>query len=86
MNKIDFAFSDLIAGTITEVTYPNEFDSKAYITVTTEDNRNFSVKVTTACYAEIVRNLGEPFQNAPSLDDRNSLANLLKPGRLIHAY
>ncbi|MCI5178633.1 MAG: N-acyl-D-glucosamine 2-epimerase [Candidatus Electrothrix sp. AW3_4] len=86
MNKIDFAFSDLIAGTIAEVTYPDEFDSRAYITVKTEDNRDFGVKLTKACYAEIVRNLGEPFQNAPSLDDRNSLANLLKPGRLIHAY
>lgn len=80
MNNIDFPFSDLIAGTITDVRFPDEFDCRGYVTLETEDERKFEVKVTYACYAEVLRNLGEPFQVAPDMKD------ILVIGRLIHAY
>lgn len=80
MNKIDFPFSDLIAGTITDVSFPDKFDSQGYITLETEDKRTYEVKVTNACYAEVLRNLGEPFQIAPDMKE------ILVIGRLIHAY
>ena len=80
MNKLDFPFSDLIAGTIVAVNFPEVFDSQGFITLETEDKRQFEVKVTYACYAEILRNLGEPFQVAPNMSD------ILVVGRLIHAY
>ncbi|MBC7388243.1 MAG: AGE family epimerase/isomerase [Opitutaceae bacterium] len=80
MNKLDFPFSDLIAGTIVAVNFPDEFDSQGYITLETEDSRQFDVKVTYACYAEVLRNLGEPFQVAPNMKD------ILEVGRLVHAY
>ena len=80
MNGIDFPFSDLIAGRITEVSFPEEFDSNGHMVLETEDGRLYDVKVTYACYAEVLRNLGEPFQVAPSIQD------ILVPGRLIHAY
>lgn len=80
MNKIDFPFSDMIAGTIVSVDFREEFDAQGFITLETEDKRLFEVKVTYACYAEILRNLGEPFQVAPNMGD------ILVVGRLIHAY
>ena len=66
-NAINFAFSDLIAGYITKVEFPDLFDCQAIVGLRTSDKREFDIKVTKACYAELVRNLGEPFQVAPSL-------------------
>lgn len=79
-NAINFAFSDLIAGYITKVEFPDLFDCQAIVGLRTSDKREFDIKVTKACYAELVRNLGEPFQVAPSLQ------NILAEGRFIHAY
>jgi mannose/cellobiose epimerase-like protein (N-acyl-D-glucosamine 2-epimerase family)/anti-anti-sigma regulatory factor len=78
--QLDFAFSDLIAGYIRKVDFPDVFDSQGFVDLETSDGRIFTVKVTYACYAELVRNLGEPFQVAPSMRD------LLKVGRFLHAY
>ena len=80
MNEIKVPFSDLIAGYITEVSFPDEFDSNGHMTVETEGGDLYDIKVTYACYAEVLRNLGEPFQIAPSIRD------ILAVGRFIHAY
>ncbi len=80
MNTITTPFSDLIAGTIVAVSFPEEFDSNGHITIETLSGQQYDVKVTYAAYAEVVRNLGEPFQVAPNLRD------ILVEGRLIHAY
>ncbi|ELS00057.1 hypothetical protein [Gloeocapsa sp. PCC 73106] len=79
-NSLNFTFSDLIAGYITKVEFPEVFDSQGIFTLKTSDDREYEVKVTYACYAELVRNLGEPFQIAPSIKD------ILIEGRFIHVY
>lgn len=79
-NALKFSFSDLIAGYITKVDFPELFDCQGMVTLKTSDDREFEIKVTNACYAELVRNLGEPFQIAPSMKD------ILVEGRFIHAY
>jgi len=78
--QLNFTFSDLIAGYIRSVETPSVFDSQGFIELETSDGRRYSVKVTAACYAELVRNLGEPFQVAPSI------ADILVEGRFIHVY
>ena len=78
--QLNFSFSDLIAGYIRKVDFPDVFDSQGFVEVETSDGRMFTVKVTSACYAELVRNLGEPFQVAPGM------ADLLVVGRFMHAY
>ena len=78
--QLNFSFSDLIAGYIRKVDFPDIFDSQGIVEVETSDGRMFTVKVTSACYAELVRNLGEPFQVAPGM------ADLLVVGRFMHAY
>jgi mannose/cellobiose epimerase-like protein (N-acyl-D-glucosamine 2-epimerase family)/anti-anti-sigma regulatory factor len=79
-NQLNFSFSDLIAGYIRKVDFPDVFDSQGEIELETSDGRLYTVKVTAACYAELVRNLGEPFQVAPELKD------ILVEGRFLHAY
>ncbi|NEQ43030.1 MAG: N-acyl-D-glucosamine 2-epimerase [Leptolyngbya sp. SIOISBB] len=79
-NSLDFTFSDLIAGYITTVAYPEQFDAQGTISLRTSDGREYDVKITYACYAELVRNLGEPFNVAPEMKD------ILVEGRFIHAY
>lgn len=80
INQLNFPFSDLIAGYIRKVSYPEIFDCNGEIELETSDHRLYTVKVTEACYAELVRNLGEPFQVAPDFRD------ILVEGRFIHAY
>jgi len=79
-NQLNFPFSDLIAGYIRKVSYPEVFDCNGEIELETSDHRFYTVKVTETCYAELVRNLGEPFQVAPDFRD------ILVEGRFIHAY
>jgi len=79
-NQLNFSFSDLLAGYIRKVDFPDVFDSQGFVDVETSDGRFFRVKVTSACYAELIRNLGEPFQVAPGM------ADLLVVGRFMHAY
>lgn len=78
--QLNFTFSDLIAGYIRKVDFPDVFDSQGFVVLETSDGRTYTVKVTAACYAELVRNLGEPFQVAPSIKDT------LVVGRFIHVY
>ncbi|MBU0970377.1 MAG: N-acyl-D-glucosamine 2-epimerase [Proteobacteria bacterium] len=73
-NRIDFSFSDLISGYVTNSPQEGKFALK------TTDGREFYIKVSDNCYAEVIRNLGEPYQDAGDL-----LAQL-QPGRLVFAY
>jgi mannose/cellobiose epimerase-like protein (N-acyl-D-glucosamine 2-epimerase family)/anti-anti-sigma regulatory factor len=76
MNEITWTFSDTIAGYVTTV------DAKARkFGLKTTDDREFEVALTPATYAEVTRNLGEPFQ-----DPVEPLENILTPGRYLFAY
>jgi mannose/cellobiose epimerase-like protein (N-acyl-D-glucosamine 2-epimerase family)/anti-anti-sigma regulatory factor len=76
MNEIRFTFSDTIAGYVTEInTEAKTFDLK------TTDDRNFRVQLTDVTYGEVIRNLGEPFQ-----DLGMPLEQALKPGAYLFAY
>ena len=76
MNKIDFTFSDLIAGYITS--YDQASDSFG---LKTSDGREYTVHIAVNCYAELVRNLGEAFHDASG-----SMREMLTPGRFLFAY
>jgi len=76
MNKIDFTFSDTIAG------YVTAFDEKAgTFGLKTSDGRWFTVKLTDATYAEVTRNLEEPWQ-----DPGKPIPALLETGRFLYAH
>ena len=75
MNRMDFTFSDLIAG------YVTKFDSASdTFGLRTSDGREFSVKIGAAAFAEIMRNLGEDYIDAG--DYRKGLT----AGRFVYAY
>ena len=74
-NEINFTFSDLISG------YVTGFDQAAdAFSVKTTDGREFRISLTDNTYAEIVRNLGEGWQDA------GNWRNMLSPGRYVYAY
>jgi mannose/cellobiose epimerase-like protein (N-acyl-D-glucosamine 2-epimerase family)/anti-anti-sigma regulatory factor len=76
MDQLTWTFSDTIAGYVTSADVPNKkFGLK------TTDDREFEVRLTPATYAEVTRNLGEPFQ-----DPGVPLESLLTPGRYLFAY
>jgi len=75
VEKMQFTFSDTVAGYVTSVD-----KSKKTFILKTADNREFQVKLTDTTYAELLRNLGEPFQ-----DPGVALENLLTPGRYLFA-
>ena len=56
-NQLNFPFSDLVAGYIRSVSYPDLFDCKGMVELETSDGRTYTVKVTDACYAEVVETL-----------------------------
>ncbi|MBE9171340.1 AGE family epimerase/isomerase [Pleurocapsales cyanobacterium LEGE 06147] len=79
MNKIDFSFSDLIAGYITDCDSNKEtFGSFG---LKTSDGREFEVLLTSNTYAELVRNLGEPYY-----DCTVQMKSMLVPNRYLYAY
>src|ERR687884_1595250 len=73
--SLRFTFSDLIAGYVTSALQDGRFAMQ------TSDGRRFDVKLTDATYAEMVRNLGEPWQ-----DPNMPLETLLQPGQFVFAY
>jgi mannose/cellobiose epimerase-like protein (N-acyl-D-glucosamine 2-epimerase family) len=75
-NAMRFTFSDTIAGYVTTF----DADKKTFGLKTT-DEREFQVKLTDATYAEMIRNLDEPFQ-----DTGAPLESLLQPDRYLFAY
>ena len=76
MNKIDFTFSDLIAG------YVTQFDkTKDTFSLKTSDNREFLVQLAPTAFGELVRNLGEAYRDATA-----QMREMLVPGRFVFAY
>ncbi|MBO3459385.1 AGE family epimerase/isomerase [Aetokthonos hydrillicola Thurmond2011] len=79
MNKLGFPFSDLIAG------YVVDFDPKkgdfGTFTLKTSDSREFEVALTSMTYAELLRNLDEPY-----FDCTGQISSMLVPNRYLFAY
>jgi mannose/cellobiose epimerase-like protein (N-acyl-D-glucosamine 2-epimerase family)/anti-anti-sigma regulatory factor len=76
MEKMHFTFSDTIAGYVTSTD-----TSKKTFGLKTSDGREFQVKLTDTTYGELVRNLGEPFQ-----DPGVPLETMISPDRYLFAY
>ncbi|MER2529042.1 MAG: AGE family epimerase/isomerase [Candidatus Competibacter denitrificans] len=75
-NKIDFTFSDLVAGYITRYDQASDsFDLK------TADGREYTVHIAANCYAELIRNLGDAFRDATG-----SMREMLTTGRFLFVY
>lgn len=74
-NIVDFTFSDLITGTVTSV----DIDQEQF-TVQVPDGRVATITLTDTTYAEMLRNLGEGYQ------DGGNIAEMLVPGRFLFAY
>lgn len=71
-----FSFSDMIAG------YVTNFDSRvAKFGLKTTDRREFQVALTPTTYAQMMRNLGEPYQDATG-----QLEVMLVPYRYLFVY
>ena len=76
MNEIRFTFSDTIAG------YVTAFDgARDTFTVKTSDDREYSIKLKGNTYAQLVRNLGDPYQDATG-----RIRTMLQPGRFVFIY
>ncbi|MEP7286025.1 MAG: N-acyl-D-glucosamine 2-epimerase, partial [Chloroflexota bacterium] len=75
-NAINFTFSDTIAG------YVSHYDkAKDFYTVTTSDNREYTIKLKSNTYAMFVRNLGDGWR-----DCTGSMRDMLTPGRFVYTY
>ncbi|WP_036478935.1 AGE family epimerase/isomerase [Myxosarcina sp. GI1] len=79
MNKLDFCISDLIAGYVTEFD-PDRGDSGTF-KLQTSDKRDYEIELTDMTYAQLVRNLGEPYQ-----DCTFQMKSMLVPGRYLFVY
>lgn len=76
VKAIDFTFSDLIAG------YVTGYDPiQDVFGLKTSDSREYTVCLTPTIYAELVRNLGEAYQDATG-----QLRDMLTPNRFLFAY
>ncbi|KST65724.1 AGE family epimerase/isomerase [Mastigocoleus testarum] len=76
MNKVDFSFSDLIAGYVTSFS-PQKGDFGIF-TLKTSDDREFEILLTSKTYANMIRNLGDPY-----LDCTSYIDSMLIPGRYL---
>ena len=74
--NFDFTFSDLIAGYVESADQGN-----GTFELRTGDGRVFPVKLTDTTFAEMMRNLGEPY-----IDCTQSMRQMLEPGRYMYAY
>lgn len=79
MNKLEFSFSDMIAGYVTDFEL-HKGDSGTF-GLKTSDGRNFKVALTSNTYAELVRNLGEPYYDCSS-----QMVSMLVPSRYLFVY
>ena len=76
MNTVNFTFSDTIAG------YVTGFDRATDIyTVKTSGGQEFQIKLKSNTYAQVVRNLGDPYQ-----DSTGPMRDMLVPGRFLFTY
>ncbi|MGH9122229.1 MAG: N-acyl-D-glucosamine 2-epimerase, partial [Acidimicrobiales bacterium] len=76
VDKIDFTFSDTIAGYVTS--FDDDEDSFA---IRASDGRTFTVWLTGNTFAEGVRNFGQDY-----VDLTGDMRNMLEPGRYLFAY
>jgi mannose/cellobiose epimerase-like protein (N-acyl-D-glucosamine 2-epimerase family) len=76
MKSFDFTFSDLVAGYVKAVA-----DTGGSFDLVTSDGREITVALTSTAYAEVVRNLGEPYHDATG-----QMRSMLVPGRYLFAY
>ena len=76
MDKSSFTFSDTIAGTV--VSYEADDDVFKLRTI---DGREFDVALTPTTYAELVRNLGDPY-----IDATSQMRDMLDGDRTLFAY
>jgi mannose/cellobiose epimerase-like protein (N-acyl-D-glucosamine 2-epimerase family) len=76
LERITFPFSDLIAGYVIRV------DREQHtFQVRTSDHREFRVQLKANTYAQMVRNLGEPYIDCAAL-----IPEMLEPGRYLFTY
>lgn len=75
MDRVDFTFSDLVAG------YVQSFDptTDSYVVVT-PGGKEVAISIGANCYAEMVRNLGEGWQDA------GDMRAALQPGKFVFSY
>lgn len=76
MNQASFTFSDTIAGYVTG--FDRETDSYG---VRTSGGQEFVIKLKSNTYAQFVRNLGDPYQDATG-----PMRDMLTPGRFLYTY
>ncbi|MEZ4869555.1 MAG: AGE family epimerase/isomerase [Caldilineaceae bacterium] len=76
INQLNFTFSDTIAGYVTD--FDREQDC---YTVRTSGGRICTVKLKSNTYAQLMRNLGEPYQDATG-----QMRDMLGPGRFVFTY
>jgi anti-anti-sigma factor len=79
MNQIEFTFSDMLAGYITEFS-PHK-GSVGTFSLKTPDDKLFEVTLTANTYAELMRNLGEPYHDCTS-----QMTSFLVPNRYVFVY
>jgi len=79
MSHIDFSFSDLIAGYITN--FDSSKGNHGIFGLKTSDGRKFEVALTSMTYAELVRNLDEPY-----FDCTSQMSSMLVPNRYLFVY
>ena len=79
MNNLDFCFSDLIAGYVTE--FDPDRDDYGVFRLQTSDKRDYEIELTDMTYAQLIRNLGEPYQ-----DCTFQMKSMLTPGRYLFVY
>ncbi|MCW2667123.1 MAG: N-acyl-D-glucosamine 2-epimerase [Frankiales bacterium] len=71
-----FSFSDTISG------YVTSYDAEGgFFGLRTSDGRDFEVRLTDSTYAELLRNLGQPYTDASG-----PMREMLTPGRYLSAY
>lgn len=74
--KIDFPFSDLIAGYVTQFD-----DDRDIFKIETSDGRDFQAALSPMTYAKLLQNLDEPYPDATG-----AMRSLLAQGRYVFAY
>ena len=74
--KVDFTFSDLIAGYVTQ--YDGNSDTFG---LKTSDGREFEVKISPMAYAKLIQNFDEGYPDATA-----SMRSMLLPGRYLFTY
>ncbi|MEX2535141.1 MAG: AGE family epimerase/isomerase [Trueperaceae bacterium] len=76
MNTLPFTFSDTIAGYVTQ--FDREVDT---FEVRTSGNCHYAVQLKPNTYAQMLRNLGDPY-----FDATGQMRDMLAPGRFVYSY